>query len=802
MENGTNNVTLLGSFPSASERPRRAHAIPARKLVTMLVAFVLVATAGGVVASGFFVSMATAAGRVVGSPAERIVDEMAVDLYRAPLAQASTLYAANGDLLATFYAQNRIVVPLDQISDHMVNAVIAIEDERFFDHDGVDMRGIVRAFVNNMQGGSTQGASTITMQYVKNRLIDAAYHDDDPFGILDAQAESMGRKAREAWMALALEQEVSKEDILEGYLNIAQFGRNNIFGVEAAARFFFNTTAAQLTPVQAATIAGVTNAPAHFDPTANPELSQQRRNIVLRQMYLHGHISESEWIEARDAPVEETLNITPVPVGCQAAGGAAFFCDYVINEIRNSPEFGATEADRVALLHRGGLRITTTLDVDMQRAAVDEVTSRVPAGNTAGLEAAVVSVEPGTGMIRAMAQNVPFDPNRNPAPGTTAVNFSAGPTHGASRGFQTGSVFKTFVLADWLREGHTLNEHVNANVIQRPQSQFSASCASFGGAPWGPRNVEGRNTGSLSVTRAMYNSVNTAFAAMATQLDLCSVRDTAWDMGFRPTVQRGGAPLFNPTPDDIFITPAMVLGTENSTPLSMAAAHATLAANGTYCAPIAITSVVRPNGEEMAVPSANCVEEAIPANVAATTTYALQHVMTHGTARQNRLAGGRVSAGKTGTNQGSSQTWFVGYTPQLSTAVWVGQSQGERVNFNIRLEGRFIRTLFGSTVAAPLWQAFMNRALEGQENLAFSAPDPALVGTFRPADMEGEGYGDDGYYDQYVPAAPSAPSPQQPAPVQPAPPVPAPPAPTPPPAPAPTPPPAPVEPPEPENGPA
>ncbi len=724
---------------TTSEDRRLSRRISPTQMVALLLAFVLVASAGGVLAAGFAIPLAARAS-TVASMTRAVLDEVPAELQRQPLAQASFVYAANGERLATFFAQNRIVVPLDEVSQHMVDAIVAIEDDRFFEHGGIDPRGMVRAFVNNLGDGTTQGASTITQQYVKNVLIDAAYHADDPFGIIEARDQSMARKVREMRLAVALEQQLSKEEILEGYLNVAQFGRQNIFGVETAARFFFNKSAVDLTPVQAATIAGITNAPSRFDPTVNPRLSEQRRNLVLHRMWTLGKLSTEQWEEARDTPVEDTLEITPVPTGCQSAADAAFFCDYVISTIRNSPEFGDTEAERLNLLMRGGLRIHTTIDMDLQAAAAQEVEAHVPAGNTAGLEAAIVSVEPGTGKILAMAQNTPFDASRDPAPGTTAINFSAGPAHGASRGFQPGSTFKTFQLAEWLLSGGTLLDSVSGTRVERPQSAWNASCTQFGGAPWAPRNVEGNLRGDITVLRATGDSVNTAFADMSTQIDLCSLRDTAWDMGFRPTTKPGPGgsvvTLFDPQPDDVLITPAMIMGTQTTTPLQLAAAHATLAAGGTYCEPVAITSVVGPGGEDLPVPAANCNPDALPANVAATVTYALEHVMTDGTGRRSQLAGGRVSAGKTGTNQGSSQTWFVGFTPQLSTAVWVGSAEGETQHFNINLNGRFIRTLFGSTLAAPMWQDFMNRAHADLPLLTFPAPDPDLVGVVAPPVVE------------------------------------------------------------------
>ncbi|WP_130415444.1 transglycosylase domain-containing protein [Xylanimonas ulmi] len=731
---------MAGGRVASPHEPRRiTRTVPATQLVALLLAFVLLATAGGVLAAGLTLPFAAAANTATDQTIT-LFDEVPDELKPGPLSQASTVYSANGATLATFYAQNRIVVPLADVSEVMRNAVVAIEDQRFYEHGGVDPQGILRAAVNNLQRGAKQGASTLTQQYVKNVLIDQAEQSGDPFGVIDANEDTNARKVREMKYAIALEKSMTKDEILQGYLNVAQFGANSIYGVETAARYFFNKSAKDLTLVEAATIAGITKAPSKFDPTRNPDLAEERRNLVLNKMWQLGYIeTRDEWQDARNTPIADTLHVTPVPVGCQAAEGSAFFCSYVIATIMNSPEFGETQDDRRELLYRGGLKITTTLDPDKQAAAAQQVSAHVPNGNTAGLEAAIVSVEPGTGKILAMAQNVPYDPSTDPEPGTTAVNYAADPAHGASKGFQPGSNFKPFVLAEWLKEGHTLNEVVSANKVKRLQTTWHASCrgpfSSRQADAWGPANSDGSGSGSMSVLKATYNSVNTAYATMSTQLDLCSLRDTAWSMGFRPTTKPGSAPgegastLYNPTKDDIFVTPSMIIGTQTTSPLQLASAFATLASNGTYCSPIAITEVVSPDGTQLPVPSANCDPNALPSNIASTVVYAMKNVLTMGTARGNGLANGHIAAGKTGTNNESSQTWFTGFTPQLVTSVWVGEATGEVSHLNIDFNGRRIRPLYGSTLAAPLWKDYMDQALANAPVVDFPAADPALIGT-------------------------------------------------------------------------
>jgi membrane peptidoglycan carboxypeptidase len=752
----------------APEPRRITRVMPATQLVALLLAFVLAAGVGGVLTAGLVIPLAAGANSAANAGVE-LFEEVPDELTPGPLAEQSRIYASDGTTrLATFYAQNRIIVPLDQVSQPMKDAVIAIEDERFYEHGGIDPRGIARAAARNIQGGATEeGASTLTQQYVKNVLIDQALQADDPFAALEAREESLERKLKEAKLAISLEKQMSKDEILQGYLNVAQFGANSIYGVETAARYFFNKSAKDLTAVEAATIAGVTKAPNTFDPTVNPELAQARRDLVLQKMWSLGYLATAELEAAKATPIANTLHITPVPTGCQAAGGSAFFCDYVIKEIIASPEFGETEADRRDLLYRGGLDIITTLDIPKQVSAERAISEAVPVGNEPGLEGVVVTVEPGSGKIVAMAQNVPYNPSKEPPPGTTSVNYAADFTHGGSRGFQPGSTFKPFVLAEWLRSGRHLNDFVSANRVERRVGNFQSPCVgSLGDDRWAPRNADGHASGNISVLQATFNSVNTAYATMGSQLNLCDLRNTAWSMGFRPTVSTiQGKVITQPVLEDIDVTAPMIIGAQETSPLNLAAAFATLASNGTYCEPIALLKVVKADGTELPVPSANCNPNALPGNVAATVTYAMEQVLTQGTARGRGLDGGRPAAGKTGTNQLSAQSWFAGFTRQLSTTVWIGEQAGNNApHFDIRLNGRFIPTLYGSTVAAPTWQRYMNEAVAGMPFEGFPGPDPNLVGRApqpRPPANEGGGNGGDGGGGQPGPQPPPQQGPPQ-----------------------------------------
>ncbi|WP_264031329.1 transglycosylase domain-containing protein [Cellulosimicrobium sp. SH8] len=724
-------------------RPR-GRQINAYQLVALFLAFVLVSGVGGVLAAGLLVPLAAGANTATDTAVE-VFDELPADLEPGPLSEQSRIYANDGTTrLATFYTENRIVVPLDQVSDAMKNAVIAIEDKRFWDHGGVDVEGLPRAVVNNVTGGDTQGASTLTQQYVKNVLIEQAVRENDTMALYEANEKSLGRKAREAKLAIALEKKMTKEEILQGYLNIAQFGRS-VYGVETAARHYFNKSAIDLDYVEAATIAGITKAPSTYDPTTEPENAQSRRDIVLNQMYQQGYITREEYDTGRARPIAETLSVQPLEAGCQAAqDGATFFCDYVTKIIMSDPVFGETKEERQARLYRGGLDIYTTLDPGMQAAAQQHASAAVPADDPSQIEDAIVTVEPGTGNILAMAQNRAFDNTQEPAPNTTAVNYSVDQAHGSSNGFSPGSTWKPFVLAEWLNQGHSLYETVSANkrtwTINR---DFRASCTRLGNEKWTPANSDGPGSGSMSVLKATFNSVNTAYTTMASQLDLCGIATTAKAAGFQPSMLQDEG--------NININASMILGTQNSSPLQMAAAYATFASGGTYCSPVAITKVLDSDGQELPVPSANCQPNAIDPTVANTVTYALQQVLTQGSGRGNGLADGRPAAGKTGTANNNTHTWFIGYTPQVVTAVWIGNAESDvPMNGRFTINGKTRPYWYGSSLAAPTWRDYMNQILAGQPAPGFADPDwqrinaPAPPPTAPTTPEGGDGGGDQG----------------------------------------------------------
>ncbi|MFZ5870930.1 MAG: transglycosylase domain-containing protein, partial [Actinomycetota bacterium] len=693
---------MPGSAPSSGTT-----AGAAGKLLALLAAFVATSVVAGVLVAGLFMPAVGATGSVARSSVD-FFDSLPVELEPRPLAQQSRILWADGSSMATFYDQNRIVVPLSSVAPVMRQAVIAIEDERFYEHGGVDVQGISRAFVNNFSGGDTQGASTLTQQWVKNVLADKALQEGGREAYLEVVDDDYGRKVREAKLAIAAEKRLTKDQILENYLNIALFGDGQ-YGVATAANHFFGKNPADLTLPEAALLAGMIQRPRAYDPVANPEAALQRRNVVLAKMLELGLIDQAQHDEAVAVPLEAMLNIQETRNGCAGAGNAAFFCEYVIATLLQDAAFGETPEDRQRLLYQGGLTITTTLDPARQAAADEAVKAKVAPGDPAG--AALASVEAGTGRVLAMAQNKLYDPREEAGPEGTAYNYAVDSgVGGPPGGFQVGSTYKPFVLAQWLKEGNSLLERVPAPARPSyPMSRFRSSCGRFTGEPWQPGNSEGQGGGSMTVIEATYRSVNTAYAEMTTKLDVCGIRDTAKSLGVHRT--DGG---------DLQAFPAATLGTNEIAPLTMASAFAAFARSGTYCKPIAITEVKNSAGEVIGGQQQECSPALDPA-VADTVAQALTNTLDRGTARGKDIDW--PAAGKTGTTNESWETWFVGFTRQISTAVWVGTPNSQPSTLNgLTLAGERYRRVYGGTIAAPIWQAYMSRAMQGLPAEDFPPP--------------------------------------------------------------------------------
>lgn len=690
------------------------------QVIAAFLAFLLFAGVGGVLAAGLVMPIAAATGSVTQASAD-LFEDLPTELDSEQMSEQSIIEDRNGKVLARFYMWNRIAVPLKKIDPIMGDAVIAIEDHRFYEHGGIDTEGIMRALFTNISGGALQGGSTLTQQYVKNALVENSRISDDQEAYLDAVKPSAGRKLREAKLAISLEKSRDKDEILEGYLNIAQFGAS-VWGVEAAARHYFSHSAKELTPAEAALLAGITNAPNKYDPVLNPENSVERRDRVLARMLENGFITQEEHDEAIEIELEDMLKINETPSGCAAAGSSAYFCDYVKRTIQHDEIYGETRAERTQLLMQGGLRIKTTIDPKMQKEAQRALEEYVPEDDPSGISDAVSTVQPGTGEILAMAQNTTFGKQTKKKKRATEVNYNANKDYGGSSGFQSGSTFKAFVLTAWLESGKSLRDMIDAP----PTRTFPASAWNYNGctdyrAEYKSTNIE-QSAERLSVLDATRRSSNTGYVNMASQLNMCDIGEVAESMG----VVRANGP--DDHGNDLEYNPSFVVGTNSITPLSMAGAFATYAANGTYCDPIAILSIQDSEGNDLPVPDANC-REVISPEVAAGVSHALQTVTSSsGTANAAGISG-RPTAGKTGTVDSNHDAWFVGYIPQASTAVWVGHSEGQTSMNYQNIGGRYYGQVYGGAIAAPIWRSYMEPAVSDWKVKNFpKAPEKMVYG--------------------------------------------------------------------------
>jgi membrane peptidoglycan carboxypeptidase len=471
--------------------------------------------------------------------------------------------------------------------------------------------------------------------------------------------------------------------------------------------------------------------PTQYNPSRNPEEATKRRNVVLSRMFEVGMIDRAAYDEARQAQIE--LKIKKPRNGCVNAGNMGYFCDYISRVIENNAAFsalGETPGDRLRALYRGGLTITTTIDPALQKTAANAAARRVPMKDRSGLGAAAVTVEPGTGKVLAMAQNRVF--HTKEAKGQTSVNWNTDSSYGASSGFQTGSTFKAFTLATWLARGKSLNASIDASKTSIPYSSFRSCGAPVGGGVYTFSNaVRGENRKGISVMTATSLSVNSAFVEMERQLDLCDVAKTAEKLGVHlaaPLDACGKATTKVPT-----CIPSMTLGPFEIAPLTMASAYAAFGAGGVYCAPRAITKIVDRDGNEVDVPGSKC-SQGVSRGVASGVSLALSRVLTSGTASSIGPLPGRPTAGKTGTTNDSTHTWFVGYTAQRSTAVWVADP-GRRVDGQMKrrklqgivVNGQYYGTVFGATLAAPIWKEIMIKAHRGLPVRGFGSTPAKLL---------------------------------------------------------------------------
>ncbi|WP_336207409.1 transglycosylase domain-containing protein [Nonomuraea sp. LPB2021202275-12-8] len=624
------------------------------------------------------------------------------DLKEPPLAEKTEILDANGKQIAQFWDQYREVIPLSQVAEVMKTAIISIEDYRFYEHGAIDLEGTVRALAKNLQaGGVAQGGSSITQQYVKQVLLTSATTDEEKAKALEA---SYARKLNELRYAMAIEEKYTKDEILEKYLNIAYFGAS-ANGVEAAAKRFFGVPAAELDLAQAATLAAAVQDPNRTDPNLGKQQRArllERRNVVLNRMAELKKITPEQAAEAKAKKLG--YKGTELPGGC-GVSRYPYYCMYVRAEVLNNPVFGKTKKQRTQLLNRGGLRIRTTLDPKMQRAAESAIKKHVHASDRPVASEALI--EPGTGKIKAMAASRTYGNSKKK--NEMSYNVVADAAHGGGIGFQAGSTFKTFTLITALKEGMKINDGFSVGAGYRaPGYSTFKNCKgeNIGDPSHTVTNDEGSG-GFKSLQSGTWGSVNTFFMKLEERVGLCDTIKTAKSLGIK---RADGLPLLE------FST--FTLGTNEIDPVTVANAYATIGARGKYCEPMVVTQITDRYGKVKKY-DPTC-KQVLDPEVADATADVLSGVFTKGTMRG--VGGiGRPAAGKTGTTDAQATAWFAGFTPDLAGAVSIGDPRGAqkyKLN-NITIGGRYYGSVFGASVPGPIWKDTMLAALKGVEATPF-----------------------------------------------------------------------------------
>jgi membrane peptidoglycan carboxypeptidase len=655
-------------------------------------ALVLRAALFGVLITGLALLLAASFAPLAGlaSGAVGILDDQLFDYPPLPEdlgepTERSVILARDGSVLAVLHdVENREIVALDEVPEHVQDAVIATEDAEFRDHSGVDWQAIGRAAVGNVQAGEvTSGGSTITQQLVKQLVVGGD--------------QTLDRKLREAMYAMELEKRLTKDQILEAYLNQAYFA-NGIYGIGTAAEFYWGKPVGDLTVDQAALLAGIIRTPARNDPVRHPLAAVQRRNIVLDQMVRGGFISEE---------AAETYKLQPLDLDIhRSTTTQPFFVDYVVHLLKLDPALGADRGARQDALLRGGLTIRTTLDPLLQdiAAAVIAETFDQPDDPLAAL----TSVNPATGEILAVAIGPkPY----GDGPGQTKVNPAVAGLGGSGR--QPGSAFKTFEIVAALEEGIS-----PAFTIDTPSPYTpTGECADLD-PEWSPGNYSDSGGGIMDMSAATARSSNVYFSALVDLTGPDALVDAARRMGIRSTPLREGIC-------------STVLGGQEVFPLDMAAAFGTLANDGVHCQPYAVAEVVDRRGRTLLRGDQRC-EQAVDPGIAARATDLLRGPIEHGTASRNGQLG-RPAAGKTGTTDDHRDAWFVGYVPQLSTAAWVGHEVPQPLR-----HAACAGPVTGGCLPTILWQRFMSRSLEALNLPVEGFPTPPPMPKGRVPDVIGD----------------------------------------------------------------
>jgi penicillin-binding protein 1A len=636
-------LSATGS-PSSAGRGRGKRSSPRRARGSRALAGLVLAALVVFVVAGIVAGAALAISRQVHD-VSRVYD---------PPSQTTRIYASDGQLVASLFRENRQIVPLTEIPPMLRQAVLAIEDDRFFNHKGVDLRGIARALWRNLrQGELAEGGSTITQQLARNVFL--------------TPERSISRKVSEILLALEIERRLTKEEILERYMNQVYFGQG-AYGVEMAARVYFGKAVKSISLPEAALLAGLVRAPSLYTPYRNFPLAKERQEVVLGRMAALGYISTEEAANARRAPIA----LAPASNVGLAGIRAPYFVSYILPRL--------IETYGEDMIYQGGLRIYTTLNLGLQAAAEKALRQGLADAKRRRLnigQGAVVSLDPVTGAVRAMVGGTDF----------TESQFNRG--WQALR--QPGSAFKVFVYAAAIAA-----EHPPTKILNDAPMTFHIA----GTRPWSPRNYDGTYSGPVTMRRAIEKSLNIPAARMIQELGPDKVVEIAKAMGIESPL----APVYS-----------LALGSVDVTPLEMASAFGTLANGGLRARPYAITKITDARGRVLAD---NRPQRAVGVSpeVAYVMTDLLKGVILRGTATAAQL--GRPAAGKTGTTDDYRNAWFIGYTPRLSTAVWVGNDDNSPM-----------ARVTGGSIPAQVWAAFMKVATASHDKEDWPRPDAVVVAT-------------------------------------------------------------------------
>ncbi|MEP6695833.1 MAG: penicillin-binding protein [Pseudonocardiales bacterium] len=657
------------------------------------------------IVSAFLVFPVFGGAGLAAKAAAATFDSLPTDLKTPPLPQASTLQTADGKYVASFYSENRITVTLAQVPPNVRNAVIAIEDSRFYEHRGVDTRGIIRAFIRNQQaGGDVQGASTLTQQYVKRVLLEQAVQAGNKAAAVAAVDKNKGRKLREIRYALALEDRLSKDQILERYLNIAYFGAG-AYGIGAAAYVYFHKAVSELTLSEGALLAGLLQSPSRYDPfVGTGAQAVARRNLVLARM---AQLKLAPLAAAEKAAAEVLhLRRSSVPNGC-AKSQYGLFCDYVRRFLLDDPTMGATKEAREARLFKGGLIIRTTLDPRLQILA--DAAARKTFSPTNRNVGGIVVVQPGTGRVKAIGESRTFNQDQNP--------------YLTNRQFQTGSTAKAFVAVAALQQGMPLTTEIQSPHDYTSHVFYDGSATN----PYKVQNDARGMHGLYDMRSGMAASVNTYFVQLAERAGIDKAVNAAVAMGVSdPVIDSSTSPPtkeFDSYRNDPKGHGAFTLGAAGISPIDMANAYATLAAHGVHCTVSPILSVTDRSGHRLDVGKPAC-KRTIDPEVADAATEALSWVVTpkgpviNGNTGGGAAIGRQPVAGKTGTTQDIREAWFVGFSPQLAAAAVVFDPKHE-----IRLPGGDR----SNRLSVREFRDFMRPALAGTPIVQFTPPSKKYV---------------------------------------------------------------------------